>query len=132
MEYGIVTFLLDHTSVCDYHICTPAKLSSLRWKPNTSGRVVGSGDYDGVVTEYDLERCMPIFERDEHGGRCVWSLDYSHSGSTIGASGSDDGTLQMWDTRCVGNKWVAMAQPSMSKSAVCCVEFDPYSDTGET
>ncbi|KAF9617584.1 hypothetical protein IFM89_037396 [Coptis chinensis] len=125
---GIInsTSLLDHTSVCDYYICAPAKLSSLRWRPNTNGRVVGSGDYDGVVTEYDLEHCMPIFERDEHGGRRVWSLDYSHSSSPLGASGSDDGTMQMWDTRCVGNECVAMAQPSISGNPVCCVEFDPH------
>ncbi|KAE8705333.1 F-box/LRR-repeat protein [Hibiscus syriacus] len=26
------------------------------WKPGSGGRLLGSGDYDGVVTEYDLER----------------------------------------------------------------------------
>ncbi|KAF5204460.1 Ubiquitin ligase protein cop1 protein [Thalictrum thalictroides] len=121
------TTLLEHTSACDYYICTPAKLSSLRWKPNANGRVIGSGDYDGVVTEYDLERCMPIFERDEHGGRCIWSLDYSHSSPTVGASGSDDGTMQMWDARCDANESaMAMVQPSMSHSPICSVEFDQY------
>ncbi|KAF6159586.1 hypothetical protein GIB67_008015 [Kingdonia uniflora] len=123
---NISSCLLDHTSACDYYICAPAKLSSLRWKPGADSRVVGSGDYDGVVTEYDLERQTPIFERDEHGGRRVWSVDYSHwGGSQVGASGSDDGTMQVWDTRLDNTKCVAVVQPSESRSPICCVEFDP-------
>ncbi|XP_031261283.1 WD repeat-containing protein RUP2-like [Pistacia vera] len=118
--------LLEHSSAFDYCICTPAKLSSLRWKPGTSGRVLGSGDYDGVVMEYDLERRVPIFERDEHGGRRVWSVDYSQWDPVVGASGSDDGTMQMWDPRCDGGKCMAKVQPSVSRSSVCCVEFHPF------
>lgn len=121
-----VVAVVDHSKVCDYYICTPAKLSSLKWKPGTSGRVLGSGDYDGVVMEYDLEKKVPIFERDEHGGRRVWSVDYSKGDPVLGASGSDDGTMQMWDPRCDGGKCVSMVQPSASRSAVCCVEFHPF------
>ncbi len=121
-----VTTLLDHATACDYYMCTPAKLSSLRWKPGSGNRVLGSGDYDGVVMEYDLERKIPIFERDEHGGRRVWSVDYSHWDPVIGASGSDDGTMQMWDPRCEGGKVVATVQPNVSRSSVCCVEFNPF------
>ncbi|KAF5480391.1 hypothetical protein F2P56_001146 [Juglans regia] len=117
--------LLDHASACEFYICTPAKLSSMRWKPGSGGRVLGSGDYDGVVMEYDLERRMPIFERDEHGGRRVWSVDYSHCDPVIGASGSDDGTMQMWDPRCEGGRCVGTVQPSVGRSPVCCVEFNP-------
>ncbi|CBI22758.3 unnamed protein product, partial [Vitis vinifera] len=68
---------LQHNDACDYYVCTPAKLSSLRWKPGSAGRVLGSGDYDGVVTEYDLDQKIPIFERDEHGtDGCLrlWSM----------------------------------------------------------
>ncbi|CAI9767659.1 unnamed protein product [Fraxinus pennsylvanica] len=120
--------LLDHATACDYYICTPAKLSSLRWKPGLGGRVLGSGDYDGVVMEYDLERRVPIFERDEHGGRRVWSMDYSHWDPILGASGSDDGTMQMWDPRCGdGGKCLAAVQPNtIARSPVCCVEFNPF------
>lgn len=107
-------------------MCTPAKLSSLKWKPGSEGRVIGSGDYDGVVMEYDLERRMPVFERDEHSGRRVWSMDYSHWDPIIGASGSDDGTMQMWDPRRDGGNCVATVQPSVSRSPVCCVEFNPF------
>lgn len=120
-----VTFL-DHATACDYYICTPAKLSSLRWKPGSSGRILGSADYDGVVMEYDLEKRTPVFERDEHGGRRVWSMDYSHLDPVVGASGSDDGTMQMWDPRCEVGNCVAKVTPSMSRSPVCCVEFNPF------
>lgn len=120
---------LDHKNACDYYICTPAKLSSLRWRPDSGSRVVGSGDYDGVVTEYDLERRMAVFERDEHGGRRVWSVDYSHQPAPLGASGSDDGTAHLWDPRCCsGPTSVAIVCPGPGpvRSPVCCVEFDPF------
>ncbi|XP_038686486.1 WD repeat-containing protein RUP2-like isoform X2 [Tripterygium wilfordii] len=123
------TLLLDHATACDYYICTPAKLSSLRWRPGSGQRVIGSGDYDGVVTEYDLERRVPIFERDEHGGRRVWSMDYSHCDPVVGASGSDDGTMKLWDPRCDDGNCVATVQPSLSRSPVCCVEFNPFGGT---
>ncbi|KAG6411332.1 hypothetical protein SASPL_129412 [Salvia splendens] len=59
-------------------------------QPQMAPRVIGSGDYDGVVMEYDLERHVPVFER-------VWAIDYSRWGPTLGASASDDGTTQLWD-----------------------------------
>ncbi|WCJ36633.1 Transducin/WD40 repeat-like superfamily protein [Euphorbia peplus] len=117
---------LNHANVCDFYICTPAKLSSLRWKPGSESRVIASADYDGVVMEYDLERRIPIFERDEHGGRRVWSVDYSKSEHLIGASGSDDGTMQIWDPRNEAGGCVATVEPSGGKVPVCCVEFNPY------
>ncbi|KAA3454937.1 WD repeat-containing protein RUP2-like [Gossypium australe] len=127
-EHQSIAFL-DHTNACDNCIFTPAKLSSLRWKPGTGGRILGSGDYDGVVMEYDIETKLPIFERDEHGGRRVWSVDYSHSDPFLGASGSDDGTMQMWDPSCgEGGGSVAKVQPTKSRSSVCCVEFNPFGD----
>ncbi|CAN6854277.1 unnamed protein product [Brassica oleracea var. botrytis] len=124
---GGVNFV-DQTNACEYYICTPAKLSSLRWRPGACGRVIGSGDYDGVVTEYDLEKRTPVFERDEHGGRRVWSVDYTRHGgaAAVGASGSDDGTMQVWDPRCPPEESVGVVRPAgLCRSAVCCVEFDP-------
>lgn len=120
---------LDHGSAYDYYIFTPAKLSSLRWRPGSGGRILGSGDYDGVVTEYDLESRTPVFERDEHGGRRVWSVDYSHwdkGNPVLAGSGSDDGTMQMWDPRCEGGECVATVRPSGTRCSVCCVEFNPF------
>ncbi|XP_047322940.1 WD repeat-containing protein RUP2 [Impatiens glandulifera] len=118
--------LLSNGGACDYYICTPAKLSSLRWKPHSAGRVIGSCDYDGVVTEYDLEKRVPVFERDEHGGRRVWAMDYSNWDPVIGGSASDDGTMQVWDPRCDGGSSIAIIRPSSSNQIpVCAVEFDP-------
>lgn len=122
----VATAVLDHANACDFYICTPAKLSSLRWKPGSGGGVLGSADYDGVVMEYDLERRLPVFERDEHGGRRVWSMDYSPSAPVVGASGSDDGTMQVWDPRCEGGECLGVVQPSAGRSPVCCVEFNPF------
>ncbi|XP_076899781.1 WD repeat-containing protein RUP1-like [Bidens hawaiensis] len=113
----------SNDTICQYCITTPAKLSSLKWKPGSAGRVMGSADYDGVITEYDLETQMPVFERDEHSGRRVWSMDYSHADSVVGASGSDDGSMQIWDPRQDGGKCVAEVQFG---SPVCCVEFSPF------
>ncbi|KFK26834.1 hypothetical protein AALP_AA8G299900 [Arabis alpina] len=113
----------DHVTTSESCICTPAKLSSLKWRPDLAGRVIGSGDYDGVVTEYDVEKQVPVFERDEHGGRRIWSVDYTlYNGSTVGASGSDDGTVQMWDPQAGGLE--ETVRPG-SGAAICSVEFDP-------
>lgn len=117
---------LDSNGACERCICAPAKLSSLKWRPDSGGRVIGSGDYDGGVLEYDIERGMPVFERDEHGGRCVWSVDYSGWCPVLGASGSDDGTMQMWDTRCSAGTGVATVRPGGPRSSVCCVQFNPF------
>lgn len=126
-EGGRSAAALDHAAACEFYMCTPAKLSSLKWKPGSGSRVIGSGDYDGVVMEYDLEKRVPVFERDEHGGRRVWSIDYSIWDPTLGASGSDDGTMQMWDTRCDAGECMAWVRPNrVASSPVCCVEFNPF------
>lgn len=122
---GGAAALSDHSAACSFYICTPAKLSSLRWKPDGGGRVIGAGDYDGVVTEYDLERRVSVFERDEHDGRRVWSVDYSRWLPQLGGSASDDGTAQMWDSRCGGGAACSLCPAGESRGAVCSVEFDP-------
>ncbi|KAL6629298.1 hypothetical protein ACP70R_029063 [Stipagrostis hirtigluma subsp. patula] len=103
-------------------ICVPAKLSSVRWRPGApaAGMVVGCGDYDGVVTEYDVERGVAAWERDEHAGRRVWALDYA-PGAAMAASGSDDRTAHVWDPRAPSSGWAT----ARAGGAVLCVEFDP-------
>ncbi|XP_064963197.1 WD repeat-containing protein RUP2-like [Musa acuminata AAA Group] len=108
-----------HSTACDFYICTPAKLGSLQWLPASGCRVLGSGDYDGVVTESDEERRVEVFERDEHAGRHVRSVDYSPDGSSARRG---DATAQQWDTRRGGKGCVGVARPG---AAVCGVEFDP-------
>ncbi|KAL6848510.1 hypothetical protein ACP4OV_021804 [Aristida adscensionis] len=104
-------------------ICVPAKLSSVRWRPGASAApagTVGCGDYDGVVTEYDVERGAAAWERDEHAGRRVWALDYA-PGAAMAASGSDDRTAHVWDPRSPAAGWAT----ARAGGAVLCVEFDP-------
>ncbi|XP_062224328.1 WD repeat-containing protein RUP2-like [Phragmites australis] len=118
-----VTSLLDSSATASGAgpaacICVPAKLSSVRWRPCAS--VVGCGDYDGVVTEYDVERGVASWERDEHAGRRVWALDYA-PGATMAASGSDDRTAHVWDPRAPSAGWTT----ARAGGAVLCVEFDP-------
>jgi E3 ubiquitin-protein ligase RFWD2 len=78
------------------------------------------------VTEYDLTRGggTIVSERDEHGGRRIWSIDYSSDGS-LAASGSDDCTVHLWDPRANSD---TLFETIPFTSPVCCVEFDP---TGE-
>ncbi|KAJ1277521.1 hypothetical protein BS78_04G010700 [Paspalum vaginatum] len=104
-------------------ICVPAKLSSVRWRPSSSSApvVVGCGDYDGVVTEYDVERGVAAWERDEHAGRRVWALDYAPGAAGMAASGSDDRTAHVWDPRAPSAGWAT----ARAGAAVLCVEFDP-------
>uniref|UniRef100_A0A0E0JUM3 Uncharacterized protein n=1 Tax=Oryza punctata TaxID=4537 RepID=A0A0E0JUM3_ORYPU len=106
-------------------ICVPAKLSSVRWRPGGGEAVahVGCGDYDGVVTEYDVERGVPVWERDEHEGRRVWALDYARGGAAMVASGSDDRTAHVWDPRAPAG--AAGWATARAGGAVLCVEFDP-------
>ncbi|KAL0905109.1 hypothetical protein M5K25_027287 [Dendrobium thyrsiflorum] len=110
---------LSHSSACDFYLCTPARLSSLRFRPATGSRLIAAADYDGVVTEYDLENRESVFERDEHNGRRVWSVDFSAAGD-LGASGSDDGVARVWDPRSSARGTAVHS----GSGSVCCVEFD--------
>lgn len=103
-------------------ICVPAKLSSVRWRPDSGVAYVGCGDYDGVVTEYDVERGVAAWERDEHAGRRVWAIDYA-AGAAMAASGSDDRTAHVWDPRAPAG--AAGWATARAGGAVLCVEFDP-------
>ncbi|EPS69049.1 hypothetical protein M569_05710, partial [Genlisea aurea] len=125
----VVEKLAGSDAACEFYMCTPAKLSSLKWKPGSGSRILGSGDYDGVVLEHDLERRFPVYERDEHSGRRVWSIDYAseYSSLSVGASASDDGTAQMWDARCDSCDSVAVLKPDpLTRTAICSVEFNPF------
>lgn len=110
---------LCHSSACDFYLCTPAKLSSLRFRPGSGSRIIAAADYDGVVTEYDLDRRAAVSERDDHEGRRVWSVDYSSAGD-LAASGSDNGAARVWDARCPAGGTTLHS----GSAPVCCVEFN--------
>lgn len=102
------------------------KLSSLSWNPTKNG-VVSVGDYDGVVTEIDLETGHIINESDGHSGRRVWSVSHSVLQKDMMASASEDGSIAIWD---VDKEVVMRISPSTdiggSKSPITGVQMSPW------
>jgi WD40 repeat protein len=45
-------------------------------------------------------------------------------GPVMGASGSNNGTTQVWGPRCEGGKCMATGQTSVRRSPVCCVDLN--------
>ncbi|MBA0786145.1 hypothetical protein Gotri_025655 [Gossypium trilobum] len=105
-EHQSIAFL-DHTNASGNCIFTPAKLSSLRWKPGTGGRILGSGDYDGVVMEYDVETKVPIFERGGSVAKVqptksrssVCCVEFNPFGDALIAAGCADQKAYAYDVR---------------------------------
>ncbi|CAM6100622.1 unnamed protein product [Calypogeia fissa] len=114
----------DHEYAAAGEICTPGKLSSLKWRPDGS-EVIGCGDYDGVVMEWNIEHGHTVSEKYEHCGQRVWSLDYSRVTPTLSASSSLDGTVRVW-SRGV-DRSVSVLRPGNGNS-VCSAEFNPVAD----
>eukprot|EP00250_Pteridium_aquilinum_P016168 c22977_g2_i1 orf=204-1928(+) len=111
--------LQNHDQAALRIICTPSKLSSLKWRPLGSN-VIGCGDYDGVVTEWDVEQGLCLSERYEHSGQRIWSVDYSAWFPTLCASASGDGTVRLWTLNC--EKSVGVIR-SPGRNSICCAEF---------
>lgn len=109
----------NHDQAALRTICTPAKLSSLKWRPMGSN-VVGCGDYDGVVTEWDVEQGLCLSERYEHCGQRIWSVDYSSWFPALCASASGDGTVRLWTLNCERSVGVIR---SPKRHSICCAEF---------
>lgn len=107
-------------------ICTPAKLSSLKWRPQCAN-VICCGDYDGVVTEWDVEQGICLSERYEHSGQRIWSVDYSTWYPLLCASASGEGTVRIWTHN--SEKSVGVIR-SPNGNSICCAEFssrEPHS-----
>ncbi|KAJ8465974.1 hypothetical protein OPV22_028526 [Ensete ventricosum] len=83
-----------------------------------------------MVTEYDVGRRVTVFERDEHAGRHVRSVDYSPDGE-LGVSGSDDGVAQLWDTRCGGRGCVGVARAGAAEEPIWVRGFEEHEREAE-
>ncbi|PWA59547.1 protein kinase-like domain, Guanine nucleotide-binding protein, beta subunit [Artemisia annua] len=93
-----------------------SKLSSICWN-NYIKSQIASSNFEGVVQIWDVTRNQVHMELKEHERR-VWSVDFSSANPTLLASGSDDGSVKLWNT----NQGVSVGTIK-TKANVCCVQF---------
>ncbi|GAB4814310.1 hypothetical protein N2152v2_001356 [Parachlorella kessleri] len=103
----------------------PSKLSSLAWNPDQPG-VVTVGDYDGDVSQIDLESGHMVAEADGHAGRRVWSVSHSLLRPHFCASASDDGTVRLWAGPGLAEAAAVLAPPSGAPT--CGVQLSPFDE----
>ncbi|XP_047971975.1 protein SPA1-RELATED 4-like isoform X3 [Salvia hispanica] len=72
-----------------------SKLSSICWNSYIKGQIASS-NFEGVVQVWDVTRTQTFMEMREHERR-VWSVDFSVADPTMLASGSDDGSVKLWN-----------------------------------
>ncbi|KAL7584440.1 hypothetical protein Lser_V15G45335 [Lactuca serriola] len=97
-----------------------SKLSSICWNRYIKGQIASS-NFEGVVQVWDVTRNQVFTEMREHESR-AWSVDFSSADPTLLASGSDDGSIKLWNI----NQGVSVGTIK-TKANVCCVQFPPDS-----
>ncbi|KAK4369167.1 hypothetical protein RND71_012959 [Anisodus tanguticus] len=100
-----------------------SKLSSICWNGYIKSQIASS-NFEGVVQIWDVTRSQLFMEMREHERR-VWSVDFSVADPTMLASGSDDGSVKLWNI----NQGVSVGTIK-TKANVCCVQF-PF-DSGRS
>ncbi|XP_047340620.1 protein SPA1-RELATED 3 [Impatiens glandulifera] len=104
-------------------LSSQSKLSSICWNSYIKSQIASS-NFEGIVQVWDAARNQVFMEMREHERR-VWSVDFSLSDPTMLASGSDDGTVKLWNI----NQGVSVGTIK-TKANVCCVQFPV--DSGRT
>ncbi|KAJ0964815.1 hypothetical protein J5N97_025953 [Dioscorea zingiberensis] len=97
-----------------------SKVSSICWNSYIKNHIASS-DFEGVVQVWDVVRSQVFAELREHERR-VWSVDFSVADPTKLASGSDDGTVKLWNINQGGSVGTIR-----TKANVCSVQFPPES-----
>jgi E3 ubiquitin-protein ligase RFWD2 len=95
-----------------------AKVSALSCNPYVK-QSLASGDYQGVVQLWDVNREKSVWENPTHRRR-VWSIDFSVVDPTRLASASDDGTVRVYSTTT--KESICTLQ---NRANVCSVKFHP-------
>lgn len=100
-----------------------SKLSSICWNGYIKSQIASS-NFEGVVQIWDVTRSQVFLAMNEHEKR-VWSVDFSLADPTMLASGSDDGSVKLWNI----NQGASVGTIK-TKANVCCVQFS--SDSGHS
>lgn len=113
---------------CDIHypvveMSSLSKLSSICWNGYIKSQIASS-NFEGIVQVWDVTRSQVFMEMKEHERR-VWSVDFSVADPTMLASGSDDGSVKLWNI----NQGASVGTIK-TKANVCCVQFP--SDSGNS
>ncbi|RDX93265.1 Protein SPA1-RELATED 3, partial [Mucuna pruriens] len=123
MNKKIKVFECDRTKNEDRDIHYPvvqmvsqSTLSSTCWNTYIKTQIASS-NFEGVVQLWDVIRSQVQSEMREHDQR-VWSIDFSSANPTLLASGSDDGSVKLWNI----NQGVSVGTIK-TKANVCCVQF---------
>ncbi|CAI9757026.1 unnamed protein product [Fraxinus pennsylvanica] len=93
-----------------------SKLSNLCWNGYIKSQIASS-NFEGGVQVWDVTRSQIFMEMKEHERR-VWSIDFSVADPTMLASGSDDGSVKLWNV----NQGASVGT-IRTKANVCCVQF---------
>ncbi|KAM0029084.1 putative transcription factor WD40-like family [Helianthus debilis subsp. tardiflorus] len=93
-----------------------SKFSSICWNSYIKGQIASS-NFDGVVQVWDVTRNEVYMEMREHEKR-AWSVDFSSADPTLLASGSDDGSVKLWNI----NQGASVGTIK-TKANVCSVQF---------
>ncbi|KHN23997.1 Protein SPA1-RELATED 3 [Glycine soja] len=96
-------------------------LSSTCWNTYIKSQIASS-NFEGVVQLWDVTRSHVQSEMREHEQR-VWSIDFSSADPTLLASGSDDGSVKLWNINQAIRPNILFVGTIKTKANVCCVQF---------